>query len=157
MQSPLIAATVGIGSLAMRLKTVCPSARYCSTCSRDIFLISKRSAPALNERGLGEAKITPAGFSRSIASSACARSARSCGEQVLTGLPGTSSQTVTTFCSSVMVRTTDSITLPPLQEHRRPLPAPDAQRRHAQLHVPTLHLVQQREDDAGPRRADRMS
>jgi hypothetical protein len=65
----------------------------------------------LKDLSLADAKITPAGRSRSIASNACDKSESNCGEHVLTGLPGTSSSIVTIFCSSVMLRTVSMIYL----------------------------------------------
>src|SRR2546421_2655512 len=143
-----------MGSAAMRLNSVWPSARYCITCSRDILRISKRSAPALKDLVLADAKITPAGRSRSMASSACARSASIWGEQVFTGLPGRSSNTVTMFWSSLMLRTV-SIFLPPLQQHGRALPAADAQRGDAEIEVAALHLQQRRQHEPRAGGADR--
>src|SRR5438093_221907 len=140
MQSPLIAAAVGIGKFAMRLNSVCPSTRYCMTCSRFILRISNRSAPALNDRALAEAKMTPAGRSRSIESRTRFKSASNCGAQVLSGLPGTSSQTVMIFCSSVMADAVLGMTLSPFQKHGGALPAADAQGRYSQIDVAALHL-----------------
>ncbi len=99
-QSPLMAATVGTATPAMRSKSRCPSATNSVTCSRVMVLISNRSTPALNDRALAEAKITPAGWSRSMESSASARSAKNRGEHVLTDLPGASIQIVTTLSAS---------------------------------------------------------
>src|SRR5260221_4916058 len=96
--------------------------------------IANRSAPALNERAFADAMITPDGFDSASDSTTADSSARSCGVQVFTGLPGTSSQIVRTLSASVVVRIADSMIsapfrfreLTPFQQDRRPLPATDA-------------------------------
>src|SRR2546428_6482865 len=74
--------------------------------------IMNRSAPALNERGLADAMIRPAGFDFPSGSTTADNSARSCGVHVFTGLPGTSNTIVSTLSESVEVRTDGSMIHP---------------------------------------------
>src|SRR6187455_2327613 len=96
-----------------------------------------RSAPALNDRALADAMITPLTPDLASESTTADSSDRSCGVQVFTGLPGTSSTMVMMLSESIVVRTADSMvhsvpvnsvsTLCTFQQDGGALPAADAQ------------------------------
>src|SRR3989338_6850185 len=56
-----------------------------------------------------------------------------------------------------MVSDDSAVSTSTLEDDRRPLPAPDAGAGDAQGGAAPLHLVQQRDDDAGPAGPDRMA
>src|SRR4051812_26118422 len=74
--------------------------------------IATRSAPALNERPLADATITPADSDSDSESMTADSSTKSCGVQIFTDFPGMSRTTVRTLSESVNCRTNRCIFSP---------------------------------------------